>query len=318
MFYKDKVCLVTGGTGFIGTHIVQQLLDLGAKVRVPLHNRKMAFKDDRVETFNADLSLLDDCLDAVDGVDYVFNSAGYVASAGASSNRIMNAITADLVLNAQMLQAAWQQGVKRFLLFSSSTVYPESDHPISEGEAWSKPPHNSYFGYGWMRRYLEKMGEFVSKESKMQIALVRPTAVYGQNDNFDLDTCHVVPALIRKAVERQSPYVVWGSGNEVRDFLHVDDLARGCILALEKYAVCDPINIGYGKAVTTREIARMILEISDYEDAIVEFDESKPIAIPCRVVDTLKAERFLGFTPKISLEEGLIRTVRWYECMIRK
>jgi len=202
--------------------------------------------------------------------------------------------------------------VERFLLFSSSTGYPVTDHPVREEEMWSGPTHPSYFGYGWMRRYLERIGEFVASKSNLKIALVRPTAVYGRWDNFDPAASHVIPALIKRAVEKEDPYVVWGTGNEVRDFLHITDLVRGCLLMLEKYATCEPLNIGYGKVVTIREIIDIILKAAGHEAATVKFDAAKPTTIPFRMVDTSKAKRILGFEPTVSLEEGLKDTVEWY------
>ena len=191
MFYKDKIVLVTGGTGFVGTHIIQELLKNGAKVRVSLHERPMIIQDESIETIKADLTIQEDCLNAVKGVDYVFHAAGAVAAAGVTAGNLMPAITTNLILTVRMLEAAWSEKVDRFLLFGSSTAYPAADHPIKEEEMWSGPTYSSYFGYGWMRRYLERIGEFVSSKSDMKIALVRPTAVYGRRDNFDPATSHV-------------------------------------------------------------------------------------------------------------------------------
>jgi len=291
---------------------VQELLKRNARVRVPIHNRPLVIEDERIETIQADLTRPEDCLTAVKGVDYVFHAAGAVAAAGVTAGNVMPAITTNLILTVRMLEAAWSGKVDRFLLFSSSTAYPDADHPIKEEEMWSGPTHSSYFGYGWMRRYLERIGEFVSSKSDMKIALARPTAVYGRWDDFDPVTSHVIPALIRKAVEKQDPYEVWGSGDEVRDFLHITDLARGCLLMLEKYATCDPVNLGYGKAFTIKEIIRIILKAADYENARVVFNTSQPTTIPFRMVDTTKAKKILGFEPRISLEEGLRDTVEWY------
>jgi GDP-L-fucose synthase len=310
MFYKDKLVLVTGSSGFVGTHIVSELLKQEAKVRVTIHKRFLNVKDERIETIPADLTRLEDCLTACKGVDYIFHAAGAVASAAVVNP--MPLITQNLILTSLMLQAAWMQDVERMLIFSSSTAYPVTDHPVKEEELWSGPTHPSYFGYGWMRRYLERMGEFVASKSKTKIAIARPTAVYGPWDNFDLSSCHVVPALIRKAVEKNNPYEVWGSGDEVRDFLYITDLARGCLLLLEKDANCDPVNIGYGKTVTIKEIVRIILKAAGYDQAEVIFAPSRPTTIPMRAVDTSKARRILGFEPKVGLEEGLADTVDWY------
>jgi len=304
--------LVTGGTGFVGRHIVEALLKAGAKVRVPVHVRPLPFKDAGIEEVRSDLTRQEDCLKACDGMQYVFHAAGAVAAAAVTAGNPMAAITANLVLNAQMLQAAWTAGTERFLLFGSSTGYPVADHPVKEEEFWSGPTHPSYFGYGWMRRYLERLAEFVASKSRVKIALVRPSAVYGRHDNFDMHAGHVIPMLIRKAVERLNPYEVWGTGEEVRDFLHITDLAAGCLLMLEKNAACDPVNIGYGKAVTVREIVATILKAAGYADARVVFNSDRPTAIPKRMVDISKARRLLGFAPSVSLEEGLADTVTWY------
>lgn len=312
MFYQGKKVLVTGGTGFVGTHIVQELLKEDAKVRVPIHKRPLVIQDRRIETIPADLTRQEDCIAAVKGVDYIFHAAGAVAAAGVMASNPMSAITMNLILTAQMLQAAWTANVERFLVFSSSTAYPAADYPIKEEEMWGGPTYPFYFGYGWMRRYFERLAEFVASKSKVKMAIVRPTAIYGRWDNFDLETSHVIPALIRKAVEKADPYEVWGKGDEIRDFLHVSDLARGCLVMLEKCAKVDPINIGYGKAMTIKEIVHTILKAADFSEARIIFNPSKPSAIPFRMVDISKARRVLGFEPMVSLEEGIKDTVDWY------
>lgn len=313
MFYKDKVVLVTGGTGFVGTHFVQELVKCGAKVRIPIHKRKPIVQHDNIEVVPADLTSLEDCLKICRGVDYVFHAAGAVSAAGVTVSNPMSAITTNLILTARVLEAVMSSNVKRVLIFSSgTTVYPVTDHPVKEDEMWIAPPPKVYFGYGWMRRYLEILGEFVSQKSDIRVAICRPTAVYGRHDDFDPRNSHFIPALIRRAVEKENPYVVWGTGNEMRDILHVTDLVQGCLVLLEKYAVCDPVNIGYGHAVAVKDVVNIILKVAGHEDAKIEFDITKPTTISARMVDTSKAKKLLGFEPRVSLEEGLIDTVKWY------
>jgi GDP-L-fucose synthase len=313
MFFKGKKVLVTGGTGFVGTHFVEELLRQEAVVRITAHKRRPVVADPRVETVQADLTQLDQCRAAMKGVQYVFHAAGAVSAAAVTATNPMSAITQNLVLTSQCLEAAWAEGVERFQVFGSSTGYPAADHPIKEEEMWSGPTYPAYFGYGWMRRYLERLSEFVASKSPVKIALVRPSAVYGRWDNFDPTTSHVIPALIRRAVDQENPFVVWGTGQEVRDFLHITDLVRGCLLVLEHHATCDPINIGYGQAVTIRQIVEFILKAARHEGVELKFDSTKPSTIPFRMVDTEKARKLLGFAPRVSLEDGLHDTVTWYQ-----
>ncbi|HUO93068.1 MAG TPA: NAD-dependent epimerase/dehydratase family protein [Rhizomicrobium sp.] len=312
MFYEGKVCAVTGGSGFVGTHLVKALLAQNARVRAIVHERPMIVEDPRIETVAADLTLQPECRRALEGAQYVFHCAGAVSAAGVTVNNPMSAITANLAITANVLEAAWATKVERIQIFGSSTGYPVSDHPIREDEMWSGPTHPSYFGYGWMRRYLERMGEFVHQRSgATKVVLVRPTATYGRYDNFDPAASHVIPALIRKAVERMDPFEVWGTGDEIRDFLHIEDLARGCLLALEKMPNCEPVNIGYGKVITVREIVQDILDATGHRPKIF-FDTTKPTTIPVRMVDCSKARKVLDFEPTISLRDGLRDTVDWF------
>ena len=313
MFYKNKNVLITGGAGFIGTHFVEELLKHSARIRVSVHQRTLKISHSSIDTISADLTSLDDCLKACDGMDYVIHAAGAVSAAGVTVANPMSAISTNLILTARVLEAAMAKGVKRILIFSSgTTAYPLADYPIKEEEMWTAQPPSVYFGYGWMRRYLELLGQFVASKSTMGVAICRPTAVYGRYDEFDPKTSHVIPALIRRAVSKENPFIVWGTGQEIRDFLHVTDLVRGCLLLLEKHAVCDPVNIGYGEAVSIKQIVEIILKGAGHSKADVQFDASKPTTIPVRMVDTTKARKILGFYPTVTLSQGLEDTVEWY------
>ena len=153
MFFKNKKVLVTGGTGFVGSHFVEELLRRGAKIRVPIHERSFRIKDESIEKFSVDLNNPKDCIKLCKGVDYVVHAAGAVAAAGVTVTNPMSAISANLILTVRILEAAWSQGVQRTLIFSSgTTAYPTADYPVKEEEMWSGPPPSVYFGYGWMRR----------------------------------------------------------------------------------------------------------------------------------------------------------------------
>lgn len=307
MFYRNTQVLVTGGSGFVGSHLVEALLAAGARVRVPLHHRPLRIGAGLVEEVATDLTRFDQCLEVMTGIDYVFHAAGSVGAAGVGPSAQMLLINESLQLAGNVLRAGWEAGVKRLLIFGSSTGYPDLHHPVHEDEMWTGSPHPAYLGYGWMRRYLEKMAEFVASRSQLKIAIARPTAVYGERD----DSGHVIPSLIRRALNHEDPFILWGDGSEVRDFLHVADLARGALLLLERHAECDPVNIGYGATCTVREVVTSVLRYCGHETCRVQSDLSKPSTIPYRAVSIDKAGQLLGFAPEISLDEGLKRTVAY-------
>lgn len=307
MFYSEKRVLVAGGTGMVGSALVQRLLDSGARVRVVVHKRPLRDIDKRAEYISADLMNQDECQTAFRGIEYVFQAAGVVGAAGVTAEQSMPGFITNLILTARMLQAAWAERVERFLLFSSSTVYPPIDHALEEGDAWKGDPYPGYFGYSWMRRYLERLGEFVATHSATAVIVVRPTAAYGRGDQSD----HVIPSLIRRAFLKESPYVVWGTGDEVRDFLHSTDLAAGALLAMEKGKSGDPINLGSGKPTTIRDLVQIVLDASGHQNVQVVFDPYKPVAIPFRTLDITKAKRDFGFEPKVSLRDGIKDFIEW-------
>lgn len=312
-FYDNKKVLVLGGTGFVGTNFTEALLETGAEITITKHEREPIIQDDRIKVIEADLCDREQSRAAMRGQEIVFHCAGAVSAAGVTASNPMEPITDNLAITAMVLEAAWKTGVERIQVFGSSTAYPVTDHPVTEEEMWSAPPHPSYFGYGWMRRYMERMAEFVHERSDTKVVLVRPTATYGRYDDFHPVTSHVIPALIRKALERMTPYEVWGTGDEVRDFLHVKDLAKGCLLATEKYADCKPINLGYGETTTVKDVVSAILSAAGYDNADLVFNSDRPTTIPKRMVDISKAQEMLGFSPEVSLHDGIADTVSWYK-----
>ena len=310
--YRGRRVLVTGGTGFVGRHIASALLAQGARVLVPVHRRPLPPELRGADTLEADLTRAEDAAAATRGVDDLFHCAGAVSGAGASSATIIGGIATNLVLTARVLEAAAANGVARCLVFSSSTVYPDIDRPLREDDAFAGPPHPAYEGYGAMRRYFEQLAQLVAHQTSTKIAIVRPAAIYGRHDTFDPRMSHFVAALIRRAVAREDPFEVWGTGEETRDLLHVTDLARGCLLALEHYACAEPINIGSGVATSVAEVAHLVLQAAGHGAADLRFNPQKPVTVRTRAIDCTRARELLNFEPRVALRDGLADTVQWY------
>jgi len=310
-FFKDKKVVVTGGSGFIGTHYILELLKRGAKVRTHTHEKPLQIQDNRIEIMeNIDLTNLDDCFKLVVGADYVIHSGGKIAHPSTVPTDIQISMQ-NIVVLGNVLEASYKSNVKRFLDLNSSTGYPDIRRPLTEDEFWVDEPYKAYFGYGWMRRYREKLMEHVSKFSEMEIALARGTAIYGPNDNFDPKTCHVVPALIKRVLDGEDPFIVWGTADVVRDFLYVKDVVKAALLVLEKGESMRPYNVGSGVAITVGDIVNAILKATGKTPEVI-YDSSKPTTIPFRMVSTERLNNELGFKPDYTFEEGIKETVEWY------
>jgi GDP-L-fucose synthase len=310
-FYEGKKVVVTGGSGFIGTHYLLELLKRGASIKTHTHNKPLQIQDDRIEVLeNIDLTKLEDCFKLIEGADYVIHSGGAIAHPSTVPTDIQISLQNILVLG-NVLEASYESGVKRFLDLNSSTGYPDRRYPIKEDEFWDDEPYKSYYGYGWMRRYREKLMEHVSKFSSMEIALARGTAIYGPNDNFNPKTCHVVPALIKRILDDENPFIVWGTPDVVRDFLYVKDVVKAALLVLEKGESMRPYNVGAGHTITVGDIVNAILKATGKDPKVV-YDETKPTTIPFRMVSTERLNNELGFTPDYTFEEGMKETIEWY------
>jgi GDP-L-fucose synthase len=313
-FYEEKKVLVTGGTGLIGSHLVELLLSLGAYVRLLVHSRPPPIEiGDHVEIIRGDLTRWNSCIKAVKEMDFVFHLAAVVGGVGRNAAYPASMFTPNILINTQMLEAARLADVERYLYTSSACIYPADLELFVEEKGWDGPPEPTNASYGWVKRMGELQAQAYHIEYGMKIAIVRPTNAYGPRDNFDLETSHVIPALIRKAIERHDPFVIWGTGESTRDFIHARDIARGMILTLMKYSVADPINLATGRSIKIKDLAYLILRLANYENARVVFDKSRPTGQLIRRVSTVKAKEKIGFVAKISLEEGLRETIMWYK-----
>jgi GDP-L-fucose synthase len=311
-FFKDKKVVVTGGSGFIGTHFLKELINRGARVRTSTNNAQLQFESDELIVYKGlNLLSLDDCLKLTEDADYVIHCAGEVAHPSSVPTDVQISLK-QLNLIGNVLESCAKNGVKRFLDLNSSTGYPDIRRPLTEDEYWVDEPYKSYYGYGWMRRYREKLMEHVSKFSGLEIALARCTAIFGPHDNFDPKTCHVVPALIKRVLDDENPFTAWGSPDVVRDFLYVKDVVDGALLILEKGESMRPYNLGYGGGITIGEILDTILKVTGKTPDIV-WDNTKPTTIPYRAVSTDRIQNELGFKPKYTFEEGIRETIEYYK-----
>ena len=311
-FLKGKRVVVTGGSGFIGTHYLIELVRRGAYVRTHTHKSELQYEHNHIQVFrDLDLTKIEDCMKLVDGADYVIHCAGQIAHPSTVPTDVQISLK-QIQIIGNMLEASYKSKVKRFLDLNSSTGYPDIRRPLNEDEFWVDEPYKSYYGYGWMRRYREKLMEHVSKLGDMEICIARGTAIFGPYDNFDLKTCHVVPALIKRVLSGENPFVVWGTPDVVRDFLYVKDVVKGGLLILEKGESMRPYNLGYGGGITIGEIVDSILKASELTPEVI-WDDSKPTTIPFRAVNTDRIKSELGFEPTYTFEEGIKETIKWYK-----
>lgn len=311
--FQGRNVLVTGGAGFIGSRLVERLLAVGARVRATLHQKDAVLSDDRIEYMRGDLMQAEGCRRACEDMEYVFLCAANTSGAAVMETTPLVHLTPNLIMNARMLEAAYAAGVKKTLFISSNTVYPVSDSPVQETDVTNEF-FEKYFIVAWMKRFTEIMCEMYATRIKkpMQTVVVRPANAYGPGDKFDWETSHVLPALIRRVVERHEPIRVWGDGRDVKDFIYVDDLVEGMLLAMEKIDGFDAVNLASGREYCLRDVLTLIIRLDGYAGARVEYDTSKPTMIPKRLIDPSKAKRLLGFEATTPLEAGLRKTIDWY------
>lgn len=304
--------LIAGASGLAGSALLRRLHDLGADVRGTCHERPPALLPERHR--RCDLTRLDDCLAATDGVQDVVICAAQTFGAQIMRDEPTRLVLPNLQIHSNLFEASRLNGVERVLVISSSTVYQEAFHPIREDELdLNQQPFVLYQGVGWMKRYVEQLARFYHDRYGLGVAIVRPSNLYGPRDKFEDDRSHVLPALIKRALRREDPFVVWGTGDAVRDFLFVEDFVDDllAVLSLARPFRCEPLNLASGSALTIRDAVRTILDVCEH-DATPVYDPSKPDAIPYRMLDTTKADAILGRRPRTSFRAGIDATVRWY------
>lgn len=312
MFFKNKRVLVAGGTGLIGIPLSRQLIEQGAQVRIAsLDDASRAHPE--AEFIQADLTDYGNCCLACRGIDYVFNLLCVKGSPGTAEISPVNSFEPMLLSNALLLKAAWTRSVSGYLYASSVGVYQQADI-LREDDVWITQPSEN----DWFPGHAKRIGELHLEAYKKQYgkeqygfraAIVRPTNVYGPHDNFQPPRVMFIASIIRQFAEQRSPIVISGDGSQLRDFLHSEDAARGMILAAEKSV--GPVNLASGRVVTVRKVVEILRKVSSYAGKII-YDPTRPSGDKQRIMDTSKLKIATGFAPRISLEEGLTSTYKWY------
>ncbi|TSC89234.1 MAG: Uncharacterized protein G01um10143_615 [Parcubacteria group bacterium Gr01-1014_3] len=317
-FYANKKVFVTGGAGLIGSHLVEMLVERGAKVTVPVRKTtKLDFLEsvrDKITVVEVDLFDKPSVLRAMKGQEIVLNLAAAKGGGIAHSMAHHASLFRDNITSfMNVIDAAREVGVERFLVVSSACVYPtNTTSPTPEEEGVKDQPDPSNAGYGWSKRMEEYLGKAYAEEFGMKIAIARPYNAYGPRDDFFAPTNHVIPSLIKRILSGENPLVVWGSGKQTRSFLYAKDFARGLLDVCEKYPVADPLNIGSDEETSIGDLAKLLVELTGAKLDIV-FDSTKPDGQPRRTCDTRKAKEKIGFSSRILLRDGLASTINWYK-----
>lgn len=309
---QNKNILVTGATGLVGINTLKRLAEMPyVNVRSVYHVKEPIIISNNISYVKADLRNYESCKKVVKGMDYILMFAARIARRSINQEHLISS----LIMNYQVLEAAYHSGIEKVLWLSSATAYPISEKPLKEDDMFNGEPLDIYFPIGWMTRYCEILCKMYAEKLKrnMTTIVLRPTTVYGDFDNFDLSTSHVLSALIRKVVERNNPIEIWGTGEVKRDFIYVEDVVDACFHALEKTSKFDIFNIGLGRSYSVKELLEMILEIDNFTSAKIVYNKSQTAFYPTIEVDCTKAKKVIGFEAKTSIRDGIFKTIGWYK-----
>jgi GDP-L-fucose synthase len=306
MDLKNKKILVTGGAGFLGSHVTKKLIERG----VPEENIFVP----RSEEY--DLRSRKDCEGVVAGKDLVIHLAAKVGGIGFNQEKPGELFYDNIVMGANMIDAAYRAGVKKFIAIGTICSYPKfTPVPFKEENFWNGYPEETNASYGLAKKALLIQAQAYRAQYGFNVVYLLPVNLYGPGDNFDPRSSHVLPALIKKVRDAQKTNAnfieAWGTGRPTREFLYVEDAAEGIVLAAERYDKTDPVNLGSGMEISIRELVELICRLMNFKGEI-RWDTSKPDGQPRRRLDVSRAEREFGFRAKVGLEDGLRNTIDWW------
>jgi len=310
-FWQDKNVIVTGGGGFLGRCVVKALeMRGGASVFVPRQRDYDLRRPDDVARMYEDAS-----------PDMVIHLAAVVGGIGANAAHPGSFFYDNLMMGVQLVEQGRIHGVGKFVIAGTICAYPKhTPVPFREEDLWNGYPEETNAPYGLAKKMLLVQAQAYRQEYGFNAIYLLPVNLYGPGDNFDLETSHVIPAMIRKFMEAkesgQEAVVLWGDGSPTREFLYVDDAADGIVLASEHYGGADPVNLGSGTEISIRDLAEKVRGLTGFQGQI-NWDTSKPNGQPRRCLDVTRAQERFGFTARVSLDEGLARTVESYSRTVR-
>lgn len=305
-FWKDQRFVVTGGAGFLGQYVTEALQTRGAQdVFVPRS------ADYDLRNHEAILQLLSDAKP-----DIIIHMAAVVGGIGANRERPAEFLYDNLMMGVQLFHEAYLAGVKKFVTIGTVCAYPKIiPIPFKEDDLWNGYPEETNAPYGLAKKMLLVQGQAYHQQYGFESIFLLPTNLYGPKDNFDPASSHVIPALIKKAVDAkeagESKIVVWGDGTPTREFLYATDAAEGILLATEHYNNPEPVNLGSGDEVSIKDLVQMVVEETGFEGDVV-WDTTKPNGQPRRKLDTSRAEERFGFKAQTSFRDGLREMINWY------
>lgn len=313
-FWKNKRVIVTGGAGFLGSFVTEKLQKRGAaEIIIPRIEEYDLVKPDDIQRLY-DTTLSQSPYQKLQTV--VVHLAALAGGIGANRARPADFFYINLMMGVQLMHQAWLKGIEKFVAIGTICAYPKfTPLPFREENLWDGYPEETNAPYGLAKKMLLVQAQAYREQYGFNAIYLLPVNLYGPRDNFNLETSHVIPALIRKCLEAQQrgddQITLWGDGTPTREFLYVEDAAEGILLAAERYNEGEPVNLGSAQEISIKDLAELIARLTSFEGKLV-WDSSKPNGQPRRALDVSRAEEYFGFRAQMPFEEGLRRTIEWY------
>lgn len=315
--FNNKKLFLAGATGSVGSAILELILKNYplTKVKASYNSTAPFLKDIRVEYVKADLRSKNGCRDAVSGCDMAIMAASNSAGAKLMTAEPWKFLNDNLIMNAEMFEAFHYENVRRVIYIGTAAVYQPFEGYIREdGLDLNIDPHPAYMGVAWVARFLEKLCKFWNEQTGMEIIVVRAANIFGPYASFNPSRSYFIPALIRKAINKMDPFEVWGTGDVTRDVLYSEDFSEAILKMLERDELKFEIfNLGSGSKTTVADVVKYALKSAKHEPREIKYIAGEPTTIKFRAVDITKAKNLLAWEPRHTSEEGIKRTVEWWQ-----